>query len=518
MIKRISIVLLLSFSIFVYSEQQFNPTLQKELVIIETEHDYNINPHTADYSNESQLLNALYEGLFAYDPLSLEALPAIAQDYSVSLDKKRWTFYIRPEAKFSNGERITAYDVKNSWLGVLNPDLNAPFASLLDCIVGAEDYRLGKGNVENVKIEAKNKSTIIVELIAPTEYLTKVLCHHAFSIISEEDDVYSGAYILEKFSEDEILFTKNTQYYDFENVAIPSIKVVLSDDYDDNTYLFNMGQIQWITGGVTIDDIYDSNSLYLAPQFCTEFLFFKSVDEPWDNANVRNAVINALPLKDLRAAFYPASSLVLPLDTYPKVIGVEEQDIEHARDLLEKEGYEIIVNDDGSVEPIGLTLTYALPNSEYEKTRAKIISDSLAQIGITVKFQTTPIDRYLSSIAGLNANVFTYTWAGDFVDPLSFLELFRTGSSLKESEWSDKTYDQLLNDASIIEDDKLRYEKLAEAEQYLIDAGIVIPIQYPVSFNVVDTNVLGGWFPNALDIHPFKDMYFIEEESVLDFI
>lgn len=519
MIKKAFVLLVLSFTICAFSNQRFNPEVQQELVLIENEHDFNLNPHTSNYSSESQLLNALYEGLFAYDPLTLEPIPAIAEDYGVSLDKKKWTFYIRPEATFSNGERITAHDVKNSWINVLNPELQAPFASLIDCIEGVAAYRLGYGDIEDVKIEAKNKSTLIVTLTSPTEYLPKVLTHHAFSIVPEEENVYSGPYTLQNFGKDEILFAKNENYYDAKNVAIPSIKVILSDDDEENTYMFNMGLAQWTAGGVDIDGIYDINSLYLSAQFCTEFLFFKSVEKPWDNENLRNAIIHALPFEQLRSlAFYPASTLVLPLGNYPNVIGAVEQDLEYSKELLEKEGYELIVNEDGSIEPIGLTLTYALPNTEYEKERALLISDSLAQIGIAVKFETTPIERYLSGIKGWDANIFSYTWAGDFADPLSFLELFRTGSSLKESEWSDAEYDKLLDEASVIEDSELRYEKLAEAEQYLIDAGVVIPIQYPVSFNVVDTAVLGGWFPNALNIHPFKDMYFIEQETSSDFI
>ncbi len=517
--KRIFSVVFIGLSLCTFCQENFIPSIQKELVLIESTHDYDLNPHTSNYSSESQLLNALYEGLFVYDPLTLEPLPAIAESFDVSRDKKTWTFYIRPEATFSNGERITAHDVKRSWIAVLNPNLKAPFASLIDCIEGAEAYRLGKSSVNNVKIEAKNKTTLIVTLTTPTEYLPKVLIHHAFSIIHEDKDVYSGAYILEERSNDEMRFIKNEHYYDSKNVAIPSIKIILSDDDDENTFMFNVGSTQWVAGSVDFDGIYDINALFLSPQFCTEFLFFKSVDKPWNNPNLRNAVINALPLEELRgSSFYPASTLILPLEIYPKVIGSVEQDIEYAKELLAQEGYEVIMQEDGTVEPIGLTLTYALPTSDYEKERALIISHALEQIGITVTFETTPIERYLSSIGGWDANIFSYTWAGDFADPLTFLELFRTGSSLKETDWSDKEFDALLEEARVIEDSELRYEKLAEAEQYLIDSGVVIPISYPISFNIVDAQTLGGWFPNALNIHPFKDMYFIEQKSSVDFI
>ncbi len=519
MIKNIiAVFIVASMLCSVSAQMPFNPDIQQELVIIDTVHDYDLNPHTANYSSEGQLLNALYEGLFVSNPLTLEPVPAIAEDFTVSRNKKVWTFSIRPEATFSNGERITAYDVKDSWIALLDPNLYAPFASLLDCIEGAADYRQGNASADKVGIEAKNRGTLIVRLNAPTDFFAKILTHHAFSVVPSEKGVYSGAYVLSERTSENIIFEKNKEYYDFKKVAIPSIKIILDDDLEENAFRFNIGDAQWAAGGVMVDAIYDTETLYIAPQFGTEFVFFKAQNKPWDNADLRNAVISAIPWSVLRSGIMPAETLILPIGSYPDIVGITERDIEYAKELLKKAGYEVLYDEDGNAIPTGLELTFAIPDLDYTREQAQIMVDGLAEVGIRLNIETTPSERYLGSFEGWDADLFTYTWIGDFADPLAFLELFRRGSSLRETEWTDDEFESLLEEATTIEDLDERYEKLSEAEQFLLDAGVILPLSHPVSFNVVDTSVLGGWYPNALDIHPFKNMYFIEQEASTDFI
>ena len=156
---------------------------------------YNMNPHTANYSSR-QILTGLFEGLFSYDPYSLEARPAVAESYKLSRDKKTWTFTLRSNAKFSNNDSISAQSVYDSWIRLLSPAAQAPFASLLDCIEGVEEYRTGKGTVENVGIKVSGPQTLVVKLQNPTEHFPKILCHHAFSVVHKDASVYSGAYSL----------------------------------------------------------------------------------------------------------------------------------------------------------------------------------------------------------------------------------------------------------------------------------------------------------------------------------
>src|SRR5574344_1053383 len=112
-------------------ENTIDPAFQDNFTIIDSVHEYDLNPHTSSYSSEAQLLTGLYEGLFSYDPITLEPQPALAIDYRISRDKLRWTFTIRPDAQFSDGSPITAETFRDAWLALIaTPD--ASYASLLD--------------------------------------------------------------------------------------------------------------------------------------------------------------------------------------------------------------------------------------------------------------------------------------------------------------------------------------------------------------------------------------------------
>ena len=94
------------------------------------------------------------------------------------------------------------------------------------------------------------------------------------------------------------------------------------------------------------------------------------------------------------------------------------------------------------------------------------------------------------------------------------MELFRKDSSLPITDWQDEGFEALLEQAASAQDEKERYKKLAEAEQFLLDEALILPVSYPVSLNAVDRDVLGGWFVNALNIHPFKYLYFLEPAKI----
>lgn len=143
------------------SEDQGDIELEK--TEMENEKDFNIcisdsipmlHPHISYNADEAQLLTALYEGLFVYDPKTLEPIGGIAESWKVT-GGRTWRFILRENAKFENGDAITATTFKDSWLNLLSPELNCPYASLLDCIDGVSDWRNGK---------LKNKNQIGIQV------------------------------------------------------------------------------------------------------------------------------------------------------------------------------------------------------------------------------------------------------------------------------------------------------------------------------------------------------------------
>lgn len=509
MIKKTTFILCFIFVGTFLCFSQFNPDLQRNLRMICGQFDYNLNPHEASFSTEAQLLNGLYEGLFSYDPKTLEALPAIAKDYKISRNRLTWTFFIRENAKFSDGTKITSQHIKDSWLSLLNPNSYAPFASLLDCIDGAEEYRLGKIESDKVAISCPNETTLVVRLASPISYFDKILCHHAFSAFNPEKNLFSGAFTIKEKSKNYIEFEKNPNYWDAENVALPGINIILSDNKNENTYLLNSGKADWITANINTETIIDKNTVHLNTQFSTEYLFFKTNREPLDNPKVRNALLAAVNWELLRADhLIIADSLIFPLPYYPMIPGIGDTDIDYAKKLLAEAG----------IPENTLEITFAIADDEYYFKLAKILEDSWSKIGVKLNIEKTPSYRYLNSISGWNADLFAYSWIGDFADPMAFLELFRGGSTLNETKWHNDNYDNLIEEGNKILDQEKRYEKLAEAEQLLLDNGVILPISHTVSFNVVDYTVLSGWTDNALDIHPFKYLFFKESEQNLTIV
>ena len=158
-----------------------NEQLQDNITIIASEHNYNLDPHTSSYNSEAQILTGLCEGLFSYNPVTLEPQFAIASDYKISRDKKRWTFTIRNDAKFSDGTPITAKNIKDSWLALLS-EPNAPYASLFYIINGAKEFHSKNDSIENVGIKVIDDLNISLYLNAPASHLPKLLCMNAFSV------------------------------------------------------------------------------------------------------------------------------------------------------------------------------------------------------------------------------------------------------------------------------------------------------------------------------------------------
>ena len=130
----IFIFLVVSFCCCQSVFSQFVPENQREFVISTSHISPDLNPHTASYNTEIQIINGLYEGLFSYDPITLQAIPAICESYKLSRDKKTWTFVLKENICFSDGTKIAAQNVKDSWIKLLQTK-DAPFASLFPFIV-----------------------------------------------------------------------------------------------------------------------------------------------------------------------------------------------------------------------------------------------------------------------------------------------------------------------------------------------------------------------------------------------
>ena len=494
------------------AEELYDKTLQDNFVIVEGVRPHELNPQITSYASDSQLLTGLFEGLFSYNPKTLEPEYAIASDYKISRDKKRWTFTIRQNARYSNGEKITADSVRDSWLQLLGTK-EAPYASLLDVIRNASEYRHGECNIEEVGIYALSDYVLTVHLVKPANYLPRVLCHTAFSVIHRNPTVYSGPFYLYDRDETTYILKKNPYYWDFVNTHLEQITYVQSDDEEDSAFCYNTGLADWVTSSINSEKVLDKSSLNLSAEFATSYLFFKSssrrpsyvaegYSSVWDFVEFRNALFEAIPWDDLRANTYvPATTLVYPLGGYPTVEGYSYTDSAEAYVLMKQ------AREKYGVEPDRiLPLVLDISENSFTEDKLELLKKAFEPLGVELKVRTYPSAYYLSVVKESDADLFCYVWIGDFADPLAFLELFRSESSLNDSGWSNLEFDKLLEQAAIGSEEE-RIKLLAQAETLLLDNYVVVPIQHPVSFNVIDLSEVGGWYTNAFDIHPLKYLY-----------
>ena len=486
------------------------PELQQNFIIVELVRPHELNPQITNYSSDSQILNGLYEGLFTTSPISLEPQFAIAKDFKISRDKKRWTITLREDACFSNGEKITAESVRDCWLRMLaNPQ--SPYSSLFDIVRGAEAFRLGYGDFSEVGIYATAENVLSIYLNNPANYLPKILCHTAFSVTHSNPEVYSGAYELEIVADRKYILRKNPYYWDKDNVTLERITFVQSDNVDDNTFYYNTGAVDWVTGQVNQSKLLDPSAIQISATFGTGYLYFKmSSRKPadskcsrvWDYPEFRNAVLEAFPWNSIHKKYLiPATTLVYPLSGYPQIDGFDYTDEIEAslkmKDARAKYGI--------SQEEV-IPLVMHVFENEFSEEDEKLLSEAFAPLGVELVIKTVPSYLYYSTVAAADADILVTSWIGDFADPLAFLELFRGASTMNESGWKNEKFDSLLDQAATAgEADRLNL--LGQAENILLDEGMVLPLYRSVSSNIVDLKEVGGWYVNAFDLHPLKYLY-----------
>lgn len=481
---------------------ELDPELQKNFIIIENSHNFNLDPHTANYSAEAQILTGLYEGLFSYDPITLEPVYALADSYKLSRDKKRWTFILKDNIKFSDGVKITSEDVKKAWLSMIsNP--YAPYASLFDIVKGAQDYRTGSGKIEDVGIYTQDEKTISIHLSAPAAHLPKLLCMPAFSVRAEDAALFTGPFCLAEYTPLYMTLKKNENYWDAEHTKLEQITILLSNEAEDNSFAFNTGNADWIASSFDEKMLLSKDAVHVCAEFATQYFFFKFTENsPFNNLSLRRALLEAAPWEALRENSYvPAQTLVYSLSGYPNVEGYVYTDTTEAEILIKQAKEELSLSDQDKI-----TIKFAIPDSEYMNKKAELLKDAWSPLGINLEIITFPEFEYLNKIESTEADLFTYTWIGDFADPLAFLELFRSNSTMNVTNWKNEEFDSLLEKAALYTDEN-HNKLLSQAEQILIDNAVILPVQHPVSVNIIDLNAVGGWAINAFDIHPLKYLF-----------
>ncbi|WP_460051250.1 peptide ABC transporter substrate-binding protein [Spirochaeta dissipatitropha] len=479
--------------------------------------DIEFNPLRTYTATEAQIYTAIYEGLVIQDPVTLQPLPGTAREWQTSEDGSELRFYLRENARFSDGRGITADDFVQSFMAHINPDSPSPFSGFLDAVIGARNYRTGNGDKSSVGIKSKGEYELVFELEHPAPYFLDMLAHQSMVLIhpdllgnesrSGNDGITgNGPYVLVQADSDGLEFEPNPHYWDSARTALDSIFIEYSDNVIEVTEAFNRGEIQWSMGNFNFSALNNPEYLMINPVFSTSFFYFNHRQEAFRSPEVRRGISLLIPWDEVRSEavhFQPSNQLIPEIPGYGRTDGIETQNIEEGLSLLESAGH-----------PLGEGLPdfiIRIPPGAEQRRIAEIFRSSIVkhlQFNVEID-QFRSGEGYYDRLADTEYTIGSITWIGDYLDPLTFLMLFESDSRINEAAYSNPHFDSLLG-LSHSQENRERMKTLAEAESLLLQEGSVWPISHTAAFNLVNTMDLEGWFPTVLDIHPFKFMRRIE--------
>jgi peptide/nickel transport system substrate-binding protein/oligopeptide transport system substrate-binding protein len=460
---------------------------------------------------ESQLFTALYEGLLSADPVTLAPRPGIASSWTVSDDGKTYRFTLRPDAGFSNGDRVRAGDFVDSWKRMIDPAAKAEYSFLFDVIKGVPDWRAGRlADPKQLGFRAVSERVLEVELARPAAHFLVLLTHIAFSPVHSSliaagapwNDartlVSDGPYHLVSRTPDEMVLEANPFYWDARALAIERIRIRLYDDATKATEDYLAGRVQWSTIG-DFSLVTDPDQFEAFPMFSTSYFFFACDLAPWSDVRVRRALALLVPWDEIRTEdlIFPTSRLVPEFQGYPAVKGIEVRDAAAARALLADAGF-----------PAGRglpKLTIEVFGDSSAADAARIMAETWRlELGLQTEIRETDGDEYFAALRRRDFGLAVSTWIGDYADPLTFLQLWTTGSNLNDAGYSDAGFDVMIDEAVGIRNPVERYRKLADAEQALLESAAVLPLNHQAVAHLINLTRVEGWHANPLDLHPFK--------------
>ena len=490
-----------------------------------------LDPQLATQAAEYSVLSALFEGLVAEDPVDLHPVPGVAERWDVSPDGLTYTFHLRANARWSNGDPVTAPDFVAYCRRVLTPSLAAENAGLLYVVRGAEAFHRGQwADFASVGVAAPDTRTLRITLAHPAPYFLSMLSQPVWFPVHlptiEKNGpaaqrgnpwarpgtlVGNGPFTLVEWRVGQrIVVARSPTYWDAAAVRLREI-----DFYpftvDAEEHAFRAGQLH-VTDALPPAkiDSYRRDApqlLRIDPLLGTYFYRLNIARPPLDDVRVRRALAlavdrQAIVKKILRGDQLPASAFTPPgMAGYTPPAGLAT-DFATARRLLADAGFP-----GGKGLP---TLELLFNSSESHRAIAEAVQETWRrELGAEVRLVNMENNSVLDARRTGSFQVLRSSWSADFVDPQNFLALWTGDSGNNFTGWSDPAYDALLEQAELAPDPAQRTALLRQAETRLLDAAPLIPVYYYTHVFLLQPSVQ-GWRSTLLDHHPYKHVWLEE--------
>ena len=480
-----------------------------------------LDPHVVTGIGEAKVIHALFEPLVSFDPKTLQPVPALAESWTISPDGLTYTFHLHATAKWSNGDPVTAQDCVDSWRRMLTPTLAADYAYLFYLIKGAEDFNKGRTtDFSTVGLAAPDARTFIVTLVQPAPYFLQILLNSPWRPVNVRSiaavgDAYrrgtpwtrvgrivtSGPFMLKEWSpQNRLVVEKSPTYWDRDNVKLNSIVFYPIDNIDAEERGFRAGQLH-VTYSLSLAKTATYRrdqpaSLRIDDYVDTYFFRFNTRHAPLDDPRLRRALSLAIDRQliagtVLQGGQHPAGTLVppdMPGYTSPPAL---TRDLDTARRLLAEAGYP------GGKGLAPIELLYN--NSEILRLVAEAIQEMWRRdLGIDVRLANQEYKVVFANRRTGNYQILLGDWIGDYLDPTTFLDLWRSDAGNNHTGWGSKEYDALMNQAAATVDVTARADLLRRAEQLMLEASPIAPIYFNTHVYLKQPS-LKNWHPSPMD-------------------
>ncbi len=485
--------------------------MAKEQII---RHNIGAEPETLDPAimtgmTEGTVANAIFEGLTRYDKDG-KVVPGIAEKWEISADGLKYTFHLR-DSKWSNGEPLTAADFEYAWKRALDPKTESEYAYQLYYIKGAEDFNTGKiKDAAQVGVKAVDPKTLEVELrVAAPQFLgltafqtllplnKKAVESNANWWKDPKTLVSNGPFKMVAWNHRQTIeCEKNENYWDAKTVKLQKLVFNLVDSQQTALTLFETSQLDMGMNPPPqeFDRLKQDGKLVVTPQLSTYFYRFNTTKKPFNDVRVRKALAFAIDREAIvksitKAGEVPANAMIpygIPdaeADKDFRKVGGElfspKMNVEEAKKLLAEAGYP-----DGKGFP---EVSILHNNDEKHAKIAQAIQEMWkTNLGINVKINSQEWQVYLDAEDNLNYDIARAGWVADYVDPMTFADMFVTKGGNNDTGWGNPEYDKAISEANATGDQTKRMAAMHRAEKIFIDEMPVMPIYFytqPYLFN-----------------------------------
>ncbi|MEZ8307082.1 ABC transporter substrate-binding protein [Vibrio splendidus] len=487
-----------------------------------------IDPHKSQGVPESHVIRDLLEGLVNQDGEG-NTIPGVAESWETT-DNKTFTFHLRKDAKWSNGDPVTAEDFVYSWQRAVDPATASPYAWYMEYtkMVNAKDIVAGKKDKSELGVKAVDANTLVVELDTAVPYFVMMMGHttvkpvHQATVEKFGDQwtkpgnfVGNGAFAVDKWVVNERLVLKrNDQYWNNDKTVLNKVTFLPIENQVAEMNRFLSGEIDF-TNELPTEHFKRLKKEYaedvsVAGNLCTYYYIFNTKKAPFDDVRVRkaisyaidrNIVSDAILAQGQKPAYFLTPEITAgfnpELPAYGKMSQKERN--EEAARLLEEAGY-------GKDNPLNFNLLYNT-SENHKKIAVALGSMWKKTLGLKVTLENQEWKTYLSSKDSGDFEVARAGWCGDYNEASSFLTLMKSNNTTGGVHYDSAEYDQIIDKALNSTSAEEREALYLEAEALMAKDTPIAPIYQYVKSRLLNPHV--GGFPtnNAEDKIFSKDLY-----------